>query len=154
MVVGRPADVVDGEEEVGLIGLDKLIWANRRANLHVFIDNNREESYIREVVPRVINEYLEYVHNRNLFNVSFAVSDGDNDMLEAVKNSEMNRYASIPFASSYRNLVFTKHLFQSYPEMVKLAEEENDEPKYRGITNLKGVNKEFTKVIDLDVKSR
>ena len=145
-----PCIIVDGEEEVGLIGLDKLIWANRRANLHVFIDNEREESYIREVVPRVINEYLEYVHNRNLFNVSFAVSDGDVNMLEAVKNSEMNRYASIPFASSYNNLVFTKHLFQSYPEMVKLVEEKEDEPNYRGITNLKGVNKNFTEVIDLE----
>ena len=140
-----PCTIMDDNECVGLIGLTNLIWSNRRANLQVFVDKEKDESYIRDVIPGVIDEYLNYVHNRNLYNISMSVSGSDTNMMNAILDSEMNFYASIPYASSYIGSVESNYLFQSYPDMKK----ENGLylPENKIATG--EVSKDFKSVIDL-----
>ena len=114
-----PCTIMGDNECVGLIGLTNLIWSNRRANLQVFVDKEKDESYIRDVIPGVIDEYLNYVHNRNLYNVSMSVSGSDTNMMNVILDSNMNFYASIPYASNYKGNVESNYLFQSYPGMEK-----------------------------------
>lgn len=142
-----PCTIVDDGESIGLIGLTNLIWSNRRANLQVFIDKEKDEDYISEAVPKIVDEYLNYVHNKNLYNISMSVSGSDINMMNAILNSNMNFYASIPYASSYKDNVESNYLFQNYPYMKK----ENGLylPKNKIITSNDGVNKDFTNVIDL-----
>ena len=142
-----PCTIMDGYTPVGLIGLTNLIWSNRRADLQVFVDKDRDESYIRDVIPEVINDYLDYVHERNLYNVSMSISGSDTNMMKTVLDSEMNFYASIPYASSYKGNSENKYLFQSYPEMEKVNGLYIPENKI--ITNPKEITKDFTSVIDL-----
>ena len=142
-----PCTIMDGNESIGLIGLTNLIWSNRRANLQIFIDKEKDVDYIIGAAPKIIDEYLNYVHNRNLYSISMSVSGSDINMMSAVLNSEMNFYASIPYASSYKNKAESNYLFQSYPEMKK--ESDLYIPNNKIITNTDGVNKEFTSVIDL-----
>ena len=140
-----PCTIMDGDNKVGLIGLTNLIWSNRRANLQVFVDKGK--SFIRDVIPNVVDQYLDYVHNRNLYNISMSVSGSDTNMMNAVLDSNMTFYASIPYASSYKGSVESNYLFQNYPYMQK----ENGLylPENKIITNSDGVNKDFTNVIDL-----
>ena len=140
-----PCTIMDDNECVGLIGLTNLIWSNRRANLQVFVDKEKDESYIRDVIPSVIDEYLNYVHNRNLYNVSMSVSGSDTNMMNVILDSNMNFYASIPYASNYKGNVESNYLFQSYPGMEKgngLYLPEN-----KIVTG--EVSKDFKSVIDL-----
>lgn len=140
-----PCTIMDDNECVGLIGLTNLIWSNRRANLQVFVDKEKDESYIRDVIPGVIDEYLNYVHNRNLYNVSMSVSGSDTNMMNVILDSNMNFYASIPYASNYKGSVESNYLFQSYPGMEKgngLYLPEN-----KIVTG--EVSKDFKSVIDL-----
>ena len=140
-----PCTIMDDNECVGLIGLTNLIWSNRRANLQVFVDKEKDESYIRDVIPGVIDEYLNYVHNRNLYNVSMSVSGSDTNMMNVILDSNMNFYASIPYASNYKGNVESNYLFQSYPGM----EKENGLylPENKIVTG--EVSKDFKSVIDL-----
>ena len=140
-----PCTIMDDNECVGLIGLTNLIWSNRRANPQVFIDKEKDESYIRDVIPGVIDEYLNYVHNRNLYNVSMSVSGSDTNMMNVILDSNMNFYASIPYASNYKGNAESNYLFQSYPGMKK----ENGLylPENKIVTG--EVSKDFKSVIDL-----
>ena len=142
-----PCTIVDGYIPIGLIGLTNLIWSNKRADLQMFIDKEKDETLIRERIPDIVNEYLKYVHNRNLYNVSMSISGSDINKMQAILDSEMSFYASIPYASSYKGNSETKYLFQSYPNMKK----ENNLylPENRIITNPKEVTSDFTSVIDL-----
>ena len=140
-----PCTIMDDNECVGLIGLTNLIWSNRRANLQVFVDKEKDESYIRDVIPCVFDDYLNYVHNRNLYNVSMSVSGSDTNMMNVILDSNMNFYASIPYASNYKGNVESNYLFQSYPGMEKgngLYLPEN-----KIVTG--EVSKDFKSVIDL-----
>lgn len=140
-----PCTIMDDNECVGLIGLTNLIWSNRRANLQVFVDKEKDESYIRDVIPDVIDEYLNYVHNRNLYNISMSVSGSDTNMMNVILDSNMNFYASIPYASNYKGNAESNYLFQSYPNMIK----ENDLylPENKIVTG--EISKDFKSVIDL-----
>ena len=142
-----PCTIMDGYIPIGLIGLTNLIWSNRRADLQVFIDDDREEALIRERIPSIIDEYLKYVHDRNIYNVSMSISGSDINKMQAILDSEMKFYASIPYASSYKGNSESKYLFQSYPNMVK--ENELYLPENKIITNPREVTKDFTSVIDL-----
>ena len=142
-----PCTIVDGYYPIGLIGLTNLIWSNRRADLQIFIDKDKDESLIRDRIPSIINEYLKYVHDRDIYNVSMSISGSDISKMQAILDSEMNFYASIPYASSYKDNSESKYLFQSYPNMKK----ENNLylPENKIITNPKEIDSGFTEVIDL-----
>jgi GNAT superfamily N-acetyltransferase len=142
-----PCTIKDGISSVGLVGLTNLIWSNRRANLFVFVDKDKDESFIRDVIPGVVNEYLEYVHNRSLYNVSMSISGSDINMMNTILSSNMNFYASLPYASSYKGNVESKYLFQSYPGMKK----ENGLylPENKIIVGDNTVNHDFKSIIDL-----
>lgn len=111
-------EIVDGNKSIGIIGLSNLIWSNNRANLNVFFDKNIDDKYIEQLGPVVINEYLDYIHQNNLHNVSIAVSGSDSKLLQTVENSNMDFYASIPFASQTDKIVESNYLFQHYPNMI------------------------------------
>lgn len=138
--------IKDGNQSIGLIGLTNLLWSNKRANLQVFIDKDKDEDFIKSAIPTVVDEYLDYVHNRNLYSISMSVSGSNIDMMDTILNSSMNFYASIPYASSYNGKVESNYLFQSYPNMRK----DNGIylPENKIITE-KDLNKEFNSVINL-----
>ena len=110
-------EIVDGNRSIGIIGLSNLIWSNNRANLNVFFDKGVDDKYIEQLGPMVIDEYLDYIHQNKLHNVSIAVSGSDSKLLQAVENSNMDFYAAIPFASRTGNIVESNYLFQHYPNM-------------------------------------
>ena len=112
-------EIFAGERRIGIIGLSNLLWSNNRANLNVFFDKSIDDKYIEELAPIVIDEYLDYIHKNNLHNVSIAVSGSDSKLLQSIENSNMDFYASIPFASKTGNIVDSSYLFQSYPNMNK-----------------------------------
>lgn len=135
--------ILDNDSEIGIIGLTNLIWSNKRANLQIFIDKDKETNFDSSI----IDEYLDYVHNKNIHSISFGVSGSNEKMLSLIENTNMNYYAEIPYASSYNGNIETNYLFQNYPNMKK----ENGIylPDNKIIEDNEEINKNFSDVLDL-----
>lgn len=114
-----PFRLEDNGKTIGIIGVSNLLWANRRANLQVFFDKNLDDIMVSSIAPYYINQYLKYLEDSNLYNISYSVSGSDESMLNVVDNSDFNLYASIPYASDYDGKTETSYLFQHYPDMEK-----------------------------------
>ena len=112
-------EIVDSGKSIGIIGLSNLIWSNNRANLNVFFNKNIDDKYIEQLGPIVINEYLDYIHQNRLHNVSIAISGSNNKLMKTIENSEMDFYAAIPYAASENSIVESNYLFQHYPNITK-----------------------------------
>ena len=111
------SSICDNGKIVGIIGLSNLIWSNKRASLNLFLDKEYEDTIDIEFISCVINEYLNYVHNNNIYNVSTSVSGSNKHMLDIINNSDMNFYASIPYGASYNGNIESSYMFQHIPFM-------------------------------------
>lgn len=111
------ASICDKGKVVGIVGLSNLIWSNKRANLNLFLDKEYEDDMDVEFVSSVINEYMDYVHNNNIYNISTSVSGSNKQMLDIIGNSDMNFYAGIPFGATYNGNIETNYMFQHIPFM-------------------------------------
>lgn len=139
--------IKDGSKTIGLIGLTNLLWSNKRANLQVFFDKEISDDFIEDFGSYVINEYLNLLHENNLYSISSSISGSDKNMLNAIINSGMDLYAAIPYASKFENNTETNYLFQHYPEM----ERKNGIylPENKIITNDNEIIRPLSGVIDL-----
>ena len=100
---------------VGLIGLTNLLWANKRANLVLFLD--RENIKDINLISKIVDEYLDYVHSSNVYNVTISIPASDIILLDIIKNTNMNYYGYIPFGAINGNSVESMYLFQHIPDM-------------------------------------
>ncbi len=106
---------------IGIIGLSNIIWSNERANLNLFFDKDLGDDIIEFFSSSVIDDYLDYVHSLNIYNVSFNVSGSDYNTLDIIEQSNLNFYGQIPFASINGNNIEAKFMFQHIPKM-KISE--------------------------------
>jgi len=111
------ASICDNGKVVGIVGLSNLIWSNKRANLNLFIDKEYEDTMDVEFISSIINEYMDYVHNNNIYNISTSVSGSNQQMLDIIGNSDMSFYAGIPYGATYNGNIETNYMFQHTPFM-------------------------------------
>lgn len=141
-----PATInVDGRV-LGIIGLSNLIWSNKRANLNLYFDKGIDDNIMPSLGSQIIDDYLEYLHDSNLYNINAVVSGSNKDLLEILNNSNMNYYGSIPYSEIYNNNVETKYMFQHTPNMKK--EHGIYLPENNMIPNIE-TNKEEKKILNL-----
>jgi len=114
-----PFTIKSSDRVIGIIGLTNLIWSNKRANLNLFLDKNLGDDVIRELSGYVIDDYINYVHNSNIHNVTLSVSGSDKNKLDILSTTNMNYYGFIPFGSINGNSVESNMMFQHIPNMKK-----------------------------------
>lgn len=107
-----------GTETIAILGANTS-WVNRRADLSIFLNKEIDISFIYYFMPIIVNKYLEYLHENNLYSVSSSVSASDKLLLNVLLKSDMNYYASIPYNSLWGNMLETTHLFEHYQGMAK-----------------------------------
>lgn len=112
-----PFSIKNSDKVIGIIGLTNLIWSNRRANLNIYLDKALGDELIDDLSSVIIDEYLNYVHNSNIHNVTLSVSGSDKNMLDIIKNTNMNFYAQIPFSSINGDNIESKMMFQHIPNI-------------------------------------
>ena len=115
----RPFTIKSSDRVIGIIGLSVFQWPNKRANLNLFLDEKLGDEIINELSGYIINEYLAYIHQLNVHNVTLTVPGSNSEMLEVVKNSDMNYYGTIPYGASRNGNVESGMLFQHIPGMKK-----------------------------------
>ena len=139
--------IKDGSKTIGIIGLTNLLWSNKRANLQVFFDKEIDDSFIEDFGASVISEYLDLLHENNLYSISSSISGSNKNMLNTMINSGMDFYAAVPYASKFGDDTETNYLFQHYPDM----ERKNGIylPENKIITNDNEIIRPLSGVIDL-----
>ena len=114
-----PFTIKSNDRAIGIIGLTNLIWSNKRANLNIFLDKSLGDDIVKELAGYVIDDYVNYVHNCNIHNVTLSVSGSDKNKLDILRNTNMNYYGFIPFGSINENHVESNMMFQHIPNMKK-----------------------------------
>ena len=115
-----PFTIKSNDKVLGIIGLCNVNYHNRRANLCIFFDKKIGEDIINYLTSSVIDDYIEYVHNSNIHNLTLCVSGHDQSKLDIANNSKMNYFGYIPFgAINYSGNVESKYMFQHVPNMDK-----------------------------------
>ena len=114
-----PFTIKSNDRVIGIIGLSNLIWSNRRANLNLFLDKNLGDDVVSELSGYVIDDYINYVHNSNIHNITLSVSGSDKNKLDILNSTSMNYYGFIPFGSINSNSVESNMMFQHVPNMKK-----------------------------------
>ena len=104
---------------IGIIGLSSLIWSNKRANLNIFLDKELGDDISGELSGYIIDDYINYIHNFNVHNISLSVNGSNKNMLEILNNTSMNYYGQIPFAAISGNNIESNLMFQHIPNMKK-----------------------------------
>lgn len=112
-----PFTIKINDENIGIIGLSNLIWANRRANLNILLDKELNYNIIMRKLPGIINRYIEYVHKLNVYNVMFEVNGSNENMIKSMLLSEMKYCGLIPFGACSENSIESKYMFQHVPDM-------------------------------------
>lgn len=107
------------QKTIALIGLSNLDWVNRRVDLSIFLNSKIDIQFLNSFMPTIINEYIDYLHENKLYNISASVSASDELLLNILLNSNMNFYAAIPYNSIHNNILETQYFFEHYPNMVK-----------------------------------
>lgn len=118
-ILVKPYTIKHGDRVIGIIGLTTFQWQNKRANLQLFLDEALGDEIINELSGHIINEYLDYIHSSNVHNVTLTVPGSNVEMLEVVKNSNMNYYSTIPYGAYRNGFVESGIQFQHVPGMVK-----------------------------------
>ena len=104
---------------IGRMGLENLIWSNRRATLKIILDGNAIEDLTEFILPTAIDHYLDYVQTNNLYSVTTQVAASDTLLLTALLKSKMNFYGYLPYAAKYDEYYETAYLFEHYPNVAK-----------------------------------
>ncbi len=145
--LSMPITIMDGDNVVGIVGLSNLLWANKRANLNIFLDKNIDDDIAIELGSKIIDDYLDYIHSSSLYNVTTSVSGSNKNILEIMNNSNMNYYGSIPYSEMFNDKVETKYMFQHVPNMKK---ENGIYLPENNILNADNAIKEEKEVLDLN----
>lgn len=114
-----PFTIKNNDRTIGIIGLSSLIWSNKRANLNIFLDKGLGDDISNELSGYIIDDYINYVHNSNVHNITLSVNGSNKNMLEILSNTNMNYYGQIPFAAINGNNIESNLMFQHIPNMKK-----------------------------------
>ena len=114
-----PFTIKNNNRTIGIIGLSSLIWSNKRANLNIFLDKGLGDDISNELSGYIIDDYINYVHNSNVHNITLSVNGSNKNMLEILSNTNMNYYGQIPFAAINGNNIESNLMFQHIPNMKK-----------------------------------
>lgn len=134
------------DKNIGIIGLSNLIWANKRANLNIFLYKN---AIIASELPSIIDDYINYVHELNVYNVMFAVNGSNKNMIDLIAKTEMEYYGLIPFGSCSENNIESNFMFQHIPNMKKREDIIIPENKSIPVSLLDTKKKEIEENIEL-----
>ena len=107
------------EKSIGVIGLNNILWANERANLNIFLDKEIDCNIVLNKLSNIINDYIEYVHKLNIYNVMFTVNGSNKIMIDLIKRTKMEYYGVIPFGAYTENNIESNYMFQHIPNMKK-----------------------------------
>lgn len=111
--------IKNGDKVIGIIGLSNVIWSNKRANLNLFVDKSLGDDIVNTLSSYIIDDYLTLVHSTNIHSVNFAVPSSDKNMMELLKDTNMNFYAQIPFSSVNGDFLEARNMYQHIPRMKK-----------------------------------
>lgn len=114
-----PFTIKNNDRTIGIIGLSNLIWSNKRANLNIFLDKELGDDILGELSGYIIDDYISFVHNSNVHNISLSVNGSNKNMLEILNNTSMNYYGQIPFSAISGNSIESNLMFQHIPNMKK-----------------------------------
>lgn len=114
-----PFTIKNNDRTIGIVGLSSLIWANKRANLNIFLDKGLGDNISSELSGYIIDDYINYVHSSNVHNITLSVNGSNKNMLEILHNTNMNYYGQIPFAAINGNNIESNLMFQHIPNMKK-----------------------------------
>ena len=115
-----PFTIKSKDKILGIIGLCNVNYHNRRANLCIYFDKRFDDDIMNYLASSVIDDYIDYVHNSNVHNLTLFVPGHDNAKLEIAKSSKMNYYGYIPFGTiNYHGNIESKYMFQHIPDMNK-----------------------------------
>lgn len=114
-----PFTIKNNDRTIGIVGLSSLIWSNKRANLNIFLDKELGDDISNELSGYIIDDYINYVHNSNVHNITLSVNGSNKNMLEILNNTNMNYYGQIPFAAINGNNIESNLMFQHIPNMKK-----------------------------------
>ena len=112
-----PFTIKDGEKLIGIIGITNLIWSNKRATIQLFIDKKYDEEYLVSFTGYIINEYLEYLHAYNLYNISMQADGSDKLKNNIINTSDMKMFAALPFASEKDEMINSLFMYQHFPDI-------------------------------------
>ncbi len=114
-----PFTIKSNGRTIGIIGLSNLIWSNKRANLNIFLDKSLGSDILNELSGYIIDDYIDYVHNSNVHNITLSVNGSNKNMLDLLSKTNMNYYGLIPFGAISDNNIESSMMFQHIPNMKK-----------------------------------
>ncbi len=114
-----PFTIRNNDKVIGIIGLSNLIWSNKRANLNIFLDKSLGNDIANELSGYIIDDYINYVHNSNVHNVTLSVNGSNKDMLNLLDKTNMNYYGTIPYGMINGDNIESNMMFQHIPNMKK-----------------------------------
>ena len=112
-----PFTIMNKDKAIGIIGLSNLIWANKRANLNIFLDKKLGSDITSELSTYIIDDYINYVHDSNIHNIMLSVNASNQNMIDIVNKTKMNYYGQIPFSAINEKSVESSLMFQHIPKM-------------------------------------
>ena len=145
-----PFTIKSSDRVIGIIGLSNLIWPNRRATLNIFLDKRLGSDITRELSSYIIDEYINYVHNSNIHNITLSVNSSNKDMLDIIDKTNMNYYGQIPFSTINKDSIEANLMFQHLPNMTKERDIIISENNSISLSLLETEKKELSKEIELD----
>lgn len=144
-----PFAIKNNDRIIGIIGLSNLIWSNKRASLNIFLDKELGDDISGELSGYIIDDYINFVHNSNVHNISLSVNGSNKNMLEILNNTSMNYYGQIPFAAISGNNIESNLMFQHIPNMKKERGILIPDNNSISLSSLDTDKKELSKKIDL-----
>lgn len=69
-----PFTIKNNGRTIGIIGLSSLIWSNKRASLNIFLDKELGDDISEKLSGYIIDDYINFVHNSNVHNISLSVN--------------------------------------------------------------------------------
>ena len=85
-----PFTIKNNDRVIGIIGLSNLIWSNKRANLNIFLDKSLGSDIANELSGYIIDDYINYVHNSNVHNVTLSVTGSDTNLQKTARSQRKN----------------------------------------------------------------
>ena len=107
------------DRAIGIIGLSNVIWSNKRANLNLFLDKALGDDIVSSLSSYIIDDYINYVHQSNIHNVTLSVAGSDKNKLDIIAGTSLNYYGFIPFGVVSGNNIESNMMFQHIPNMKK-----------------------------------
>lgn len=145
-----PFTIMSKDKPIGIIGLSSLIWSNKRANLNIFLDKKLGDEIVNELPGEIIDDYINYAHASSVHNISLSVSGSNNNLLDILKNTNMNYYGSIPYGAKTGDNVESNMMFQHVPFMKKDSGIYIPDNRVASISSFETDSKELSKKIELD----